>query len=220
LANGQVVSGVGGQYNFVAMAHALPDACSILTIKSTRGQGAAVESNIVWNYGHITIPRHLRDIVVTEYGIADLRGKTDERIIIALLQIADSRFQPGLLKAAQGAGKLRRDFALPAAYRNNYPETIARALAPLRAHFPEYPLGTDFTAEERALLPVLENLKALRKDRPALFKAVLRAALLYRIPERLNVLLERMALHKPRGLRERAWRRLLAQQLLELESNV
>src|SRR5688572_4365686 len=61
LENGQVISGVGGQYNFVAMAHALPDARSILTIKSTRGQGGSMESNIVWNYGHITIPRHLRD---------------------------------------------------------------------------------------------------------------------------------------------------------------
>ena len=34
-----------------------------------------LESNIVWEYAHSTIPRHLRDVVVTEYGIADLRGK-------------------------------------------------------------------------------------------------------------------------------------------------
>ena len=27
-------------------------------------------SSIVWNYGHITIPRHLRDVVITEYGVA------------------------------------------------------------------------------------------------------------------------------------------------------
>ena len=36
LADGRVVSGVGGQYNFVAMAHALPQARSILCLRSTR----------------------------------------------------------------------------------------------------------------------------------------------------------------------------------------
>jgi acyl-CoA hydrolase len=217
LANGQVISGVGGQYNFVAMAHALPDARSILTIKSTRGQGASLESNIVWNYGHITIPRHLRDIVITEYGIADLRSRTDEQIIIELLKITDSRFQQGLLKTAQRAGKLHGAYRLPAIFRNNYPEALAQALAPLRAHFPEYPVGTDFTAEEQALLPVLENLKALQKDKPALFKALARAAVLIKIPERLNPLLERMQLHNPRTLQEHSWRKILAQQLLEIE---
>ncbi len=218
LANGQMISGVGGQYNFVAMAHALPDARSILTIRSTRGQGAALESNIIWNYGHITIPRHLRDIVVTEYGIADLRSKTDEEIIIELLKIADSRFQPGLLKTAQQAGKLRKDYRLPPEFCDNHPRTIAHTLDRERAHFPEYPLGTDFTPEEQALLPALENLKALKRDRRALFKTLLRMAILGGIPERLNPLLARMQLQKPRNLRERFWRRLLVKQLLQLEA--
>jgi acyl-CoA hydrolase len=217
LANGQVISGVGGQYNFVDMAHTLPDARSILTIRSTRGQGAALESNIIWNYGHTTIPRHLRDIVITEYGIADLRGKIDEQIIIELLKITDSRFQQGLLKTAQQAGKLRRDYRLPPEFCNNYPQTIAQMLEPERVHFPEYPLGTDFTAEEQALLPVLENLKALKRDKRALLRTLLRMALLRNIPERLNPLLARMQLQNPRNLGERFWRRLLAQQLLELE---
>ncbi|HEX5057419.1 MAG TPA: acetyl-CoA hydrolase/transferase C-terminal domain-containing protein [Gammaproteobacteria bacterium] len=217
LDNGQVISGVGGQYNFVAMAHALPDARSVLTIRSTRGQGSTLESNIVWNYGHITIPRHLRDIVITEYGIADLRGKTDEQSIIELLKITDSRFQQRLLDTAQRAGKLRRDYALPSPFRNNYPEAIGRALSGMRRHFPEYPLGTDFTDVERKLLPALKNLKSLSRDKPALLKSFARAALLTRIPERLQPYLERMHLHKPRGLRERFWSRLLAGQLLLLE---
>ena len=93
LEDGRVVSGVGGQYNFVSMAHALPDARSILCVRATRSKGGRVTSNIVWNYGHATIPRHLRDIVVTEYGIADLRGRTDREIVAALLNVADSRFQ-------------------------------------------------------------------------------------------------------------------------------
>ncbi len=101
LESGEVVSGVGGQYNFVAQAHELPGARSIICIRATRGAGKALRSNIVPHYGHITIPRHLRDIVVTEYGAADLRGRSDQEIIEALLGIADSRFQPELLEAAR-----------------------------------------------------------------------------------------------------------------------
>ena len=41
LDNGQVVSGVGGQYNFVAQAFALEGARSVLTLESTRRGKAA-----------------------------------------------------------------------------------------------------------------------------------------------------------------------------------
>ncbi|MEX0914570.1 MAG: acetyl-CoA hydrolase/transferase C-terminal domain-containing protein, partial [Wenzhouxiangellaceae bacterium] len=89
----QVVSGVGGQYNFVAMAHAMDDGRSILMLRATRESGGKTSSNIVWQYPHNTIPRHLRDLVVTEYGVADLRGRTDEECIKAMIEIADARFQ-------------------------------------------------------------------------------------------------------------------------------
>ncbi|HEX8589612.1 acetyl-CoA hydrolase/transferase C-terminal domain-containing protein, partial [Pseudomonas sp.] len=65
LADGRVVSGVGGQYNFVAQGHALEGARSVLILRSWREAGGEVNSNIVWDYAHTTIPRHLRDIVVT-----------------------------------------------------------------------------------------------------------------------------------------------------------
>src|SRR5205814_8195436 len=45
LENGQVVSGVGGQYNFVAQAFALQGARSILTVETTRQAGARTQSN-------------------------------------------------------------------------------------------------------------------------------------------------------------------------------
>src|SRR5207253_7815745 len=73
LEDGRVVSGVGGQYNFVAMAHALEDGRSLLMIRSTVEKDGNTASNIRWSYGRVTIPHHLRDLVVTEYGIADLR---------------------------------------------------------------------------------------------------------------------------------------------------
>ena len=52
LEDGQVISGVGGQYNFVAQAFALEGARSVLTLEATRQAGRKTLSNIRWNYGH------------------------------------------------------------------------------------------------------------------------------------------------------------------------
>ena len=160
LDNGQVVSGVGGQYNFVAQGFALADARSIIVLSATRTAQRRTTSTILWNYGHTTIPRHLRDVVVTEYGIADLRGKTDRDVIAAMLAIADSRFQHELLRRAKDAGKIEKTFELPAACRDNTPERIARALGEARELLPPFPFGSDFTATEERLIPALELLRA------------------------------------------------------------
>src|SRR5450631_93210 len=162
LDSGQVVSGVGGQYNFVAMAHALPGARSILCVRATRTHQGRTTSNILWNYAHETIPRHLRDVVITEYGIADLRGRTDEEVIEALLAVADSRFQDALLAKAKAAGKIRGDYQIPGQFCDNHPQRLARALQPLRARgfFSEYPFGTDLTADEVTLARALKFLEA------------------------------------------------------------
>ena len=128
LEDGQVVSGVGGQYNFVAQAFALEGARSILTLEATRQAGGKTHSNIRWNYGHETIPRHLRDIIVTEYGVADVRGKSDAETIAAMLAVTDSRFQDELAREAKDAGKLPKNFEIPRAHRENFPERIAHAL--------------------------------------------------------------------------------------------
>src|SRR5262249_50008473 len=127
LEDGRVVSGVGGQYNFVAQAFALEDARSIIVLRATRAAGRRTTSNIRWSHGHPTIPRHLRDIGVTEYGIADLRGKTDRDVVAAMLAVTDSRFQDELVRRAKDAGKIERGFELPRARRDNTPERIAQA---------------------------------------------------------------------------------------------
>jgi len=44
----------------------------------------------------------LRDANVTEYGIADIRGKSDRDVAVAMLGIADSRFQDELLGQGKG----------------------------------------------------------------------------------------------------------------------
>jgi Acetyl-CoA hydrolase/transferase C-terminal domain len=162
LEDGRVVSGVGGQYNFVAQGFALEGARSIIMLPATRAASGRVTSNVRWNYGHTTIPRHLRDVVVTEYGIADLRGKSDRDAIAAMLAVADSRFQNDLLARARDAGKIERSFELPRECRDNTPERIARALAPARAAglLPVFPFGTDFTPAEQRLLGALARLRA------------------------------------------------------------
>jgi acyl-CoA hydrolase len=108
LADGKVVSGVGGQYNFVAQAFALPDARSIIMLRATRTVAGRTSSNIVWEYPETTIPRHLRDIVVTEYGIADLRGKSDRDTIAAMLSIADARFRMGCCSGPKAPARSSR----------------------------------------------------------------------------------------------------------------
>lgn len=175
LENGGVVSGVGGQYNFVAQAFALEDARSIITLKSTRGAGKKLASNVRWTYGHETIPRHLRDIVVSEYGVADLRGKADMDVVAAMLSIADSRFQPELLKQAKDAGKIPSHYELPAAWRDNTPDRIERALAPLRARglLPPFPFGTDFTEIEQRLIPALQVMQTASMSPQALVRLAL-----------------------------------------------
>ncbi len=103
LENGEVISGVGGQHDFVSQAFALPDARAIITLDATREARGRTTSNIVWHYGNQTIPRHLRDIIVTEYGVADLRGRSDHAVIEAMLAIADLAFSGRT--AAHGEGR-------------------------------------------------------------------------------------------------------------------
>ncbi len=162
LADGEVVSGVGGQYNFVAMAHAIPGGRSALMLRSTRESSAGASSSIVWNYGHVTIPRHLRDVVVTEYGCADLRGATDGEVVERLLAISDARFVDGLADSARRAGKLPRDFVIPDAWRRNTPQRLADTLKPHKAvgWFKPFPFGTELTDDELRLGKALRKLQA------------------------------------------------------------
>ena len=75
------------------------------------------------------MPRHLRDIIVTEYGIADLRGKSDRDTIAAMLAVADSAYQPRLIQDAQRVGKLERSFAVPPHASANTARRLEAALA-------------------------------------------------------------------------------------------
>jgi acyl-CoA hydrolase len=215
LEDGRVVSGVGGQYNFVAQAHELPGGRSIIAVRSTRTKDGATESNIRFSYGHETIPRHLRDVVLTEYGIADIRGRSDAEVYAAMLGIADSRFQPALLAHAQRAGKLPSSYRISDQHRHNYPQALEQALAPHRAagRFGALPFGTDLSAEELRLGAALRQLKA--RSQTLAGKLGIAAALARPLPRDAGsaALFARMGLAAPKGARERLLRRLVAAAL-------
>jgi acyl-CoA hydrolase len=210
LEDGRVVSGVGGQLNFVMQSMDLPGARSILCLRATRAKHGDLQSNIRFSYGHATVPRFLRDIVVTEYGCADLRGRTDAEVIAALLGIADSRFQPQLLAEAQRHGKLPNNYRLPDAVRNNTPQRLAAGLRDLQKQglFQEYPFGTDFTAEEIALSRALRRLAQTTATRRHALGVVARALITPLDPDH-QACLARMDLATPQGWRQKLDRRLL-----------
>ncbi len=216
LEDGRVISGIGGQYNFVAMAHDLPGARSIICVRSTRDQKGDTVSNILPAYGHTSIPRHLRDIVITEYGVADLRGKTDEEVAISLIEIADSRFQEELLENAQSMGKVSRDYKIPINRQNNLPDQINTVLEPFykKEVLLKFPLGTDFTPEEIALMDSLKEIKSQINQPTKLIKSLVKSLFHHSNESDAEHFLERMQLLHPKTATETLIQHLL---LLELE---
>lgn len=202
---GQIVSGVGGQFNFVDQAFALRDARAIITLQATRERKGKVASNIVWDHPHETIPRHYRDIIVTEYGVADLRGRSDAECIMAMISIADSRFQPELLERAKAAGKLPGDALVPKPHRTNTPQALRSWLQPAMADetLPRFPFGTDFTEVEQRLLAALAILKAKSGSRPAMAGLLWRGFLTGKSDPERRACIERLSLDRPRSLADR-----------------
>jgi len=216
LEGGRVVSGVGGQYNFVAQAFALSGARSILALDATRQGRAKAQSNIRWIYGHETIPRHLRDVFVTEYGVADLRGKSDADVIAAMLGVADSRFQDELARAAKDTGKLPKGYQIPTACRENLPERVARALKPAREAglLPSFPFGSDFTDVEQRLIPALQTLQDAQHT-PLRLAGLLWQGLARAPDAAAEQCLARLGLDRPKTLTERLYRALVGAALAE-----
>ncbi len=205
LPTGQVVSGIGGQYNFVAMSHELMDAYSILMLRSTRTKNGKRMSNIVWTHEQLSIPRHLRDVVITEYGIAHLRGKTDEETIVALLNITDSEFQENLLQIAKNNGKIKKNYKIPKQYTNNNPKAVKDFIESNSQTFPPYPFGSDFTPVEERLSLVLSQLKELQKI--GILKLLVASLLLQK--DIFKAELDRLDLFNVKSVKEYVFQRLI-----------
>jgi Acetyl-CoA hydrolase len=96
---GGFYSGIGGQVDFVRGANMSRGGQSFMTLPSTALGGTV--STIVPLLKHpVTTSRHDVRSIVTEYGIADLFGKTMRERAQALIDIAHPEFREELTKAA------------------------------------------------------------------------------------------------------------------------
>jgi 4-hydroxybutyrate CoA-transferase len=95
-------SGIGGQFDFVLGASRARGGRSIIALPAT-GRGGQV-TRIVSTLGPgtpVTTPRFLADHVVTEYGVAALRGHSTAERARALIRIAHPAFREDLERAAR-----------------------------------------------------------------------------------------------------------------------
>jgi acyl-CoA hydrolase len=106
--NGEQHSGVGGQEDFISGPGLSLSQRSLLCLPSTVTIGGGLRSRIVpWFEAGavITTPRHQVDVVVTEYGAAELEGRTVHQRGEALAAIAHPDFRDELLEAAARASR-------------------------------------------------------------------------------------------------------------------
>jgi len=212
LDDGRVVSGVGGQFDFVSMAQSLDDAMSILMCRARREHRGKLSSNIRWEYGHTTVPRHHRDVYVTEYGVAATRGCSDRDIVDRMLHVTDAAFQSQLIDTARRARKIERDYMLAADAGDNRPEVIAAVFNEQRSHFPPYPLGTELTPHEETLAEALGWLQTETATLGGKLRRILSSAF-EPIDDQHAGALERMGLEQSAGIGQRMMRKLLSQAL-------
>jgi acyl-CoA hydrolase len=99
-AQGRYVGAVGGQLDLIRGARASAGGVSITMLPATARQGRA--SRIVPRLSDalVTTPRSDVDRVVTEFGVAELRGKGIEARIQAMIDVAHPAFRESL--AAEG----------------------------------------------------------------------------------------------------------------------
>lgn len=105
---GRQVSGVGGHEDFVAGAEMRIDDHSLVCLRSTAVSGGVTRSRIVPVLPEgsvVSTPRHHTGVVVTEYGSADLSGRTVRERAAALAEIAHPDFRGELRARAAELGR-------------------------------------------------------------------------------------------------------------------
>jgi 4-hydroxybutyrate CoA-transferase len=115
---GQIVSdsignimrtGIGGQLDFVIGAFWSPGGRAINLVPSTTENDtiSRIVPYTTWG-GRVTVPRHYAGYIVTEYGIADLYGRSEPERAEALIQIAHPKFREELEKGARKRGFIKK----------------------------------------------------------------------------------------------------------------
>jgi acetyl-CoA hydrolase len=98
-AAGRHIGLTGGQMDFVRAANRAPEGRSIIALPSTSRDRQ--RSRIVARLadGVVTTPRAEADCIVTEHGVAELKGRTLAERAAALISIADPAFRAELQRA-------------------------------------------------------------------------------------------------------------------------
>jgi len=97
-------SGIGGHEDFVASSGLELEDRSLICLRSTTTVDGTLVSRIAGQFAAgtiITTPRHQLDVVITEYGVAELRGATVRERARALAAIAHPNFRDQLLAEAE-----------------------------------------------------------------------------------------------------------------------
>ncbi|MEP4485089.1 MAG: acetyl-CoA hydrolase/transferase C-terminal domain-containing protein [Halioglobus sp.] len=104
----KIYSGVGGQVDFVLGATSSEHGKSIIALPSTARDGSLsrLVSTLASGSGVVTTRAHV-DYVVTEYGVARLRGRSIAERARDLIEIAHPDFQESLAKDARELLRLR-----------------------------------------------------------------------------------------------------------------
>lgn len=97
MANGRYVGAVGGQVDFVRGANAAEGGRAIIALPATAKGGTL--SRIVASVSSVTTPRSDVDAIVTEYGVAGLRGCTLDERAKRLIAIAAPHFRDALSRS-------------------------------------------------------------------------------------------------------------------------
>jgi acyl-CoA hydrolase len=101
--DGTQFSGIGGHEDFVAPSGLELADRSLLCLPSTGSVNSTLVSRVVASLASgsiVTTPRHQLDVVITEFGVAELRGRTVRERAMALAQIAHPQFRDKLAAAA------------------------------------------------------------------------------------------------------------------------
>lgn len=96
--NGKLVAGIGGHADFSGAAARATDGLSIVAVRATHHDA----STIVAAVETVSTPRCDVDLVVTEHGVADLRGTDDAERAERLIQVAAPEHRAALAAAAHG----------------------------------------------------------------------------------------------------------------------
>jgi acyl-CoA hydrolase len=106
--DGRQISGVGGHEDFVAGAELHLDARSLICLRSTavrHGETVSRIAGIPPEGTVVSTPRHHTGVVITEYGAAELTGRTVRERAHLLTDLAHPDFRRELRKAADGLGR-------------------------------------------------------------------------------------------------------------------